>query len=219
MKLIRKNNHLLYERRGRLYLIDTGAGFEFFEDEGSQLLLQTAVQMASAAVGTHVDGIVSFLPNGRIALTNTSVETEQVTDDPLPHCDFLIPWERITNNIPVVRMKVNGEEASMIVDTGALYMFSMGNEAYVMGRKECGRIPDYLAMSGVWEELQCYDGITLDYDDFHFKGKMLLIPRSFTEYQITAGMMQSDMIISVPQLLEQYDVIIDGQRGLGLKKR
>lgn len=219
MKLIRKNDHLLYECRGRLYLIDTGAGYEVFEDRGSQLLLQTAVQIVSAAVGTHVDGIVSFLPNGRITLTNTAVETEQVTDTPLPECDFLIPWERITNNIPVVRMKVNGEEASMIVDTGALYMFSMGNEAYVRDREQCGLVRDYLAMSGVWAELQCYDGITLDYEDFHFEGKMLLIPEAYREYHLAAEMIQSDLIISIPQLLEQYDVIIDGKEGLGLKKR
>jgi len=212
------DGHLIYEHDGRFYIIDTGIGMPIFEEQPP--IMREAFEIAT---GRKIDGVVSFLSEGRINLTRDSVWLEKrIADDvPLPPHKWLLPWRAIMLNVPTLSMKVNGVDANVIFDTGARCMFSIGNRNYIKGHDQNGTIKDYSALIGTWSELPCYDNIYIagsgDAASFEMLGRMLYLTSN--EYILFSRLLNADVILGPALLLEKYDLCIDGRQGLAIIER
>ncbi len=221
MKLSIINNYPIYEHNGKTYLLDTGLslGQSSLFEYGSQRLPHDFMQRIENAVQQPVDGITNFQSKGRITLTKDSVEIEQNTNVPLPEHSFFLPWTRITQNVPILRMNVNGIDANVIFDTGAPCMFSLYNKQYFQGLTPSGTAKDYLGAAcenGAWKDLDAYDDIPMQQGDFTIRDRMLFIPESIKEYMQHKDTLKADVILGVLKLLNTYQCVITDQTGLVL---
>ncbi len=205
------NEHFLYEIDGELCIIDTGAGASASEIR----LFGDLARQVEQTVGVPVQRLLPFLPQGRITIGQKTVTIEENATAALPANAQVLPWKGIWNNLPLLEVTFNGQPTTAVFDTGARVHFSIGKQQYLKGCPEAGEFDDYLAAiqqnhhGKLWQ-------VPFTCHGFSQVGNMALIPPG-TGYDQCLN--HFDTIVSAWQLWRDYDLCIDGQKGLALLPR